>query len=98
MRNKELPATTGQGRKPSTSQQAKAHEGNRQMTNTFATAAEAIARLLAFESERTFNSAADEFYQYEVSAVFDCDRKVIGYQVRVKDIDGFGKFSLHTAS
>jgi hypothetical protein len=60
---------------------------------TFATASEALARLVEFES-----TPHDEFFQYEVSVVFNTDRAVIGYQVRVKDVDGFGRFSLKSAA
>ncbi len=49
----------------------------------FTAASDALAVALAFES------GTEEFCQYEVNAVFDNYRQPIGYQVRVKNLDGF---------
>lgn len=50
----------------------------------FDDASEAAQALVAFES------GTEGFYQYELTAVFDNNRDVVGFQVRVKDLDGFG--------
>lgn len=50
----------------------------------FTAASDALAVALAFES------GTEQFYQYEINVVFDNHRQPVGYQVRVKDIDGFG--------
>lgn len=58
------------------------------MTNSptaFATIRAALAAVLSM------SDAAIEGLQYEVEAAFDNERNLIGYRVRVKDLDGFGK-------
>lgn len=51
---------------------------------TFDGASDALIAAAAFES------ATEAFYQYETRAVFDMDRQLKGYQIRVMDMDGFG--------
>ena len=45
----------------------------------------------AFAAVLSMSDAAIEGLQYEVEAAFDNERNLIGYRVRVKDLDGFGK-------
>lgn len=45
----------------------------------------------AFEAVLSMTDAAIEGHQYEVTAIFNDEREVQCYQVRVKDLDGFGK-------
>lgn len=53
--------------------------------NTFATVRAALTAVLSLPD------AAIEGMQYEVEAAFDIERNPIGYRVRIKDLDGFGK-------
>jgi hypothetical protein len=57
--------------------------------NTFATVR------AAFEALSSLPDAAIEGLQYEVQAVFDGDRSLVGYQVRITDLDGFGLMRDH---
>lgn len=49
----------------------------------FSCAMEALTAAAAFES------ATEDFYQYEIEVVWDKDRNVDGYHARVKCLDGF---------
>lgn len=51
---------------------------------TFDTMREAIDALSRYEELNTDTNL------YEINAVFSTDRQPIGYQVRVKDLDGYG--------
>jgi hypothetical protein len=54
--------------------------------HTFDFASDALSAALAYECSHTSER------QYEVLAVYAADRSIVGYQVRVKDADGFGLF------
>lgn len=43
----------------------------------------------ALTAAAAFESATEDFYQYEIEVVWDKDRNVDGYYARVKCLDGF---------
>ena len=44
----------------------------------------------AFDAMREFDGEQEVSYQYEVNGHFDGERCLIGWHIRVKDMDGFG--------